>query len=342
LDDNLCLLSIVVPVYNVEETLEACVASILKSISSCDKKYPIELLLVEDCSTDRSAEVAAKIAEDVSICRLVRHPENLGLAQVRNTGIKESRGDYVAWVDSDDLVEPKWFGAIMSALALASVDVVAFDFIRQHADGRRVPNEYGKKCLLLECGAILASPALWVKDVLRSLETFAFTVTKVFRRSILLSYGFDAPRGALEDMGFMLDAAPAVKSVYYIPVPLYVYRISAVGLVGTLDVRRRLFHVAYALGKIRKLPLELKIPAMVSVAQLLIEVRHVVATACDVQSRSECMKYMRSALPYLMFDSKLGAKHKIVYFLCGFPIFDVVLKWLWRVRSNDSRGRVTN
>jgi len=327
------LVSIVVPVFNAEQTLEACVSSIIGSIAEHKLVCSYELLLVEDCSTDSSAMIAARLAEGLPFCRVVRHDANLGLAQARNTGIRESRGEYIVWVDSDDLVSLDWFESIVSALNKnnGKPDVVAFDFVKRFPDGRLEPNYYGEKRLLLKELGILHNPAHWVRDVLRSLQTFSFTVTKVFRRQLLLEFMFDAPRGALEDMGFMLSAAPAIKNVYYIPKQLYIYCISDEGLVGTLNTSRRLLHVRYAIEKIKKLPFAFKIAAMVSIAQILIEVRRASLLSHDEKPGRESMKYMRKAIPYVLMDTALPYKAKVVYLLSAFPFFTHFLKKMWRI-----------
>ena len=98
------LISIIVPVYNVEkyilETLE-CVAA---------QTYPHwELLLVEDGSRDRTAEIIAQYVEEKgeSRIRLIRQPSNQGAARARNRGLREAAGRYIAYLDADDLWVPE-------------------------------------------------------------------------------------------------------------------------------------------------------------------------------------------------------------------------------------------
>lgn len=327
------LVSIVVPVFNAEQTLETCVSSVVGSIAEHKLVCSYELLLVEDCSTDSSALIAARLAAELPFCRVVQHDTNLGLAQARNTGIREARGEYVAWVDSDDRVSLDWFESIVLALNNGKPDVVAFDFAKWFPDGRIKSNYYGEKYLLLKEPSVLRNPAHWVKDVLRSLQTFSFTVTKVFKRRILLEFMFDAPRGALEDMGLMLSVATSIHNVYYIPRQLYVYCIRSTSLVGTLNTERRLLHVKYALEKISQLPFSFKVAAMVSVAQLLVEVRRTELNPPDGVSTTaslECMKCMRAALPFVFLDHKLPVKAKIVYALSAYKCFSPLLRKIWK------------
>lgn len=98
------LVSIIVPVYNVEkyirETMESVVA----------QTYPHwELLLVEDGSSDGTVDVIGGFLEETEDARirLVRQPSNMGAARARNRGLKEARGRYIAYLDSDDLWVPQ-------------------------------------------------------------------------------------------------------------------------------------------------------------------------------------------------------------------------------------------
>ena len=88
--------SVVIPVYGVEQFVEVCVRSVL------EQSYEdFEVIIVNDKSPDRSLEICEAI-KDPRI-RIVTHLENRGLAGARNTGIRHARGEYIAMLDSDDL-----------------------------------------------------------------------------------------------------------------------------------------------------------------------------------------------------------------------------------------------
>lgn len=98
------LISVIVPVYNVENYIEETIACVEAQTYS-----DWELLLVEDCSTDRSLEVIRRSMEklgDVRI-RLLRQSANMGAARARNFGLREARGRYIAYLDGDDLWVPE-------------------------------------------------------------------------------------------------------------------------------------------------------------------------------------------------------------------------------------------
>ena len=105
------MISIIVPVYNVEKYLEACVNSILNSTFT-----DYELILVDDGSTDRSGEICDDYQEmDQRIT--VIHQENAGVAAARNAGLRVSRGEYITFVDSDDLVHPLMLETLITEIS---------------------------------------------------------------------------------------------------------------------------------------------------------------------------------------------------------------------------------
>lgn len=91
--------SVVMPVYNVEKFVEHAIGSVL-----AQSFQDFELLIVDDCSPDRSMEICRRVHDER--IRMITHPQNRGLAGARNTGIRHARGAYVAFLDSDDAWHP--------------------------------------------------------------------------------------------------------------------------------------------------------------------------------------------------------------------------------------------
>ena len=89
------LISVIIPVYNVEQYLAECVNSV------CRQTYQnLEIILVNDGSTDASGQICQELADQDARIRLI-HQENQGLSGARNTGIEHSSADYLIFVDSD-------------------------------------------------------------------------------------------------------------------------------------------------------------------------------------------------------------------------------------------------
>lgn len=116
------LVSIVVPVYEVEAYLRRCVESLLgQSYSN------IEIILIDDGSLDRSPEICDHYSVEDSRVRVI-HRTNGGLSAARNTGLEIANGEYICFVDSDDYVEHDYVSTLLTASIEANADIVACSF----------------------------------------------------------------------------------------------------------------------------------------------------------------------------------------------------------------------
>lgn len=97
-------ISVIVPIFNAQDTLARCVRSLLNQ-----SEKDIEIILVDDGSTDDSFHVAEKIKEEASGCITLYHKNNGGLSDARNFGIGVACGTYIAFLDADDYVEKRMF-----------------------------------------------------------------------------------------------------------------------------------------------------------------------------------------------------------------------------------------
>lgn len=109
-------ISIIIPVYNVERYLEECVNSVLPI------KNDIEVLLVDDGSTDESGKICDNLSERDSRIRVI-HKKNGGLSDARNVGIKSATGDYLLFLDSDDFLDTEETKRLISEID-GEVDVI--------------------------------------------------------------------------------------------------------------------------------------------------------------------------------------------------------------------------
>ena len=122
------LVSIIIPVYNTEEYLPACIASILSQSFS-----DFELLLVDDGSTDGSGAVCdiyAKLDDRIRVF----HQENGGVSSARNLGLENARGEWVYLVDSDDELFPDGLQTLVDGI-IDDVDVVGGGYVQYESDG---------------------------------------------------------------------------------------------------------------------------------------------------------------------------------------------------------------
>lgn len=112
------LISVIVPVYNVESYLEKCIESIQ------NQSYKsLEIILVNDGSTDSSGDICDKYAACDKRIRVI-HQKNGGISSARNTGLEVANGDYIAFVDSDDYIEPKMYEDLLNFLKEYNLDII--------------------------------------------------------------------------------------------------------------------------------------------------------------------------------------------------------------------------
>lgn len=132
--------SIVVPMYNVEEYLDRCIESLLNQTYK-----DIEIICVDDGSPDKSGEIAEGYAEKDSRLKVV-HKENAGLGYARNTGIENSTGKYVVFIDSDDYISGNLVEELVNAAEKQGADTVIAGHSRVKGDSiTEIPNPIAGK-----------------------------------------------------------------------------------------------------------------------------------------------------------------------------------------------------
>lgn len=115
------MISVIVPVYNVEKYLNECIDSILAQTYT-----DFELILVDDGATDRCPEICDEYAKKDKRIQVI-HQENSGLSVARNTGLDAANGEYITFVDSDDVVSKIYLERLLQTLLAEQADIVACD-----------------------------------------------------------------------------------------------------------------------------------------------------------------------------------------------------------------------
>ncbi len=118
------LISVIVPVYKVEDYLSRCVDSILSQTYR-----NIEVILVDDGSPDKCGEICDRYAQHDPRVRVI-HKENGGLSDARNAGIEIAQGQYISFIDSDDWVHPEFLESLYQLTRSTDADIAASDFMR--------------------------------------------------------------------------------------------------------------------------------------------------------------------------------------------------------------------
>lgn len=211
-------ISVIVPVHNVEEYVLTCLDSIL-GLDATD----IEVIVIDDASTDGSAAAIAAAVKGDDRVRLIRLAHNVGLGFARNEGLKVATGEYVLFVDSDDWLASGALAAISASLAESSPDVLIYDFARVHPDGTVARND---KAHLLG-----AAPAgtFRLDDYPQIVNLLQVVWNKAYRRDFIESLGLRFFGGYYEDVPWTGPVLMCADSIAVLDRVCYHYRIGRPG-----------------------------------------------------------------------------------------------------------------
>lgn len=210
------LISIVVPVYNIETYLERCVSSI------CAQSYRnLEILLVDDGSTDRSGQICEELAGKDERIR-VFHKENGGSSSARNLGIHKAKGEYIGFVDSDDYISENMYELLYNGIQEYKAEIAQVGRDEMDEQGNKLPNicEPPKQRSFIDSAAFL-------KEMLMHRGDCSFC-TKLVKKSLFEIKLF--PEGELnEDFHLLTQILPHVEGIAVLPQQTYhvFYRIGS-------------------------------------------------------------------------------------------------------------------
>lgn len=200
------LISVIVPVYNVAPFLPRCVESILTQ----DYTH-LELILVDDGSTDTSWEICQKYSKKET--RVVaRKQANAGSSVARNTGLELAQGEFIAFVDSDDWIDRKMLKMMVSYALEHNLAVVECDYVRSTSLNQPPPPKF---------------PDSFVETQEQAMERLIrdknFSVwRRIYRKDCINALRF-IPGKIHQDVFFSIDVINSVAKQGYIPKQLYIY-----------------------------------------------------------------------------------------------------------------------
>ncbi|MEO8481904.1 MAG: glycosyltransferase family 2 protein [Acidobacteriota bacterium] len=212
------MISVVIPCHNAEAWLAETLASVAA------QAVPLEVIVVDDGSTDRSASVAAQAAFPV---RLIRQQQN-GVSAARNTGTAAATGEYIQYLDADDVLEPQTLAARLARMHETGADVVLTPWIRWE---RQTTGQFES--------AGLVRPTLGARpDLDIFIGAWWPPGAILYRRDIVTRVGawrLDLP--VIQDARFLLDAALGGATFAHTEAAGLRYRVHGAGSLSTRDPR---------------------------------------------------------------------------------------------------------
>lgn len=197
-------ISVIIPVYKVEPYLDACVSSVVGQTFS-----DLEILLVDDGSPDRCPELCDAWAQKDPRVRVI-HQENGGLSAARNTGIGAAKGEFLAFVDSDDMLEPDALRRAWEAQQACQADLVIFNlvYVDEHNHPLPAPDFSGFR------DEILTADEVWQRYFALAEQKIYYVVAwnKLYRRELFKTLRY-APGKRYEDQFLLPGLLTQCKTV---------------------------------------------------------------------------------------------------------------------------------
>lgn len=216
------LISIIVPVYNVEKYLRKCIESII------NQTYEnLEIILIDDGSTDKSGKICDEFKNNDERI-IVEHILNNGVSNARNTGLNLAKGNWVVFVDSDDWLDNQFCEKLYkNALSNSNIDIICSGYKRVYTDKEEII-----KC---EKEKIIYDAHQFLIKLLNVQNGYGFCHMKLIKRNCINNIRFNKDIKVGEDALFNMQLTKNIKKVMILGEPLYNYRFNENSVVRKYD-----------------------------------------------------------------------------------------------------------
>ncbi|NUL37892.1 glycosyltransferase [Kosakonia sacchari] len=227
-------LSLVIAVYNGEKFLSAFFDSI-----KAQQLESLEMIVVNDGSTDGSAEVIARYASEFTHFQVINQA-NQGVSAARNTGLAIARGEYLAFPDIDDVIYPGMYPRLLEIATQGNLDVATCNGTYIYDDGRPAKKIFPSD--KLSSTGVLEGP-VWLQMALSSRKFLHVTWLNIYRHAFIKEHGFTFEHGLRhQDIPWTTEVLLTAKRVQYVDETFYDYLIHSASvshIPGTNDTRMR-------------------------------------------------------------------------------------------------------
>lgn len=312
--------SILVAVYNIEKYIEKCIKSII------NQDYNnIEIILVNDCSSDSSSEICDKYAKIDNRIRVIHHNKNKRLSEVRNTGLDNATGDYVVFIDGDDWIAPDFVSYMLKVIMETNADMA----INLSNFTTRDMKQINKNKIEIW------SPEKATAELLFPHITIG-AWNKIYKREFIEKnkLRFNPELFTAEGYRFISDAAQRANKIGVGNRKVYYYRLNNINSATTkYDIRQSMSAINAAIGI--KNDLIIKTPYVINAIDLHIWLNHFwnlrQILALNLKKKYEdeykkSLEYVRKNAFYIT-KAEPSINKKIKYYLAGaFPVLAAKIK----------------
>lgn len=318
------LISVVIPVYNVEHYVKQCVDSVL-----CQTYSNLEVFLVDDGSTDKSKYICDDYRNDIRV--KVIHQENKGLSGARNTAIQCSTGKYIMFVDSDDYLATGCIESLYSSLIENEAEISCCGFIKVNDNGDILDNEKYNNTVINRFEA--------QKELLTSKNSLTTAWGKIYKRELFDSIRY--PEGRInEDVYTTYLVFDKVNKISFIDEMLYFYRENCNSITHK-PVSLKSLDSIYANEERAKF-IKAKYPDLIDYAYSTIAhsatklYYRCLNTDVDIDIKRTVREYVRKYLWYMEKKSDCSIKTKVFSFLVAYmPLMLDILFYGAGAKNND-------
>jgi glycosyltransferase involved in cell wall biosynthesis len=206
------LVSVIINVYNCKTYLPKTLDSVR------EQSYRnLEVILVDDCSTDGSGEFCDEYCQQDERFRIIHHEKNTGVSGPRNTGLRNAKGDYVYFMDGDDYIHVEAIEALMEAIKETGLELAAFDFVRTdsleedtHCPRNRKPVE------------IVSTEQMIFEMLSEVMMKWCVVWNKLYKRTLIDGL-FLNDAYSIQDQDFNIRVYQRIDQAAFVPEPLYWY-----------------------------------------------------------------------------------------------------------------------
>lgn len=219
------LISIIVPVYNMEKYIDKCINSII------NQTYKnIEIIIVDDGSTDKSSKMIDKYKKIDKRIK-VYHKKNGGLSDARNYGLEKATGEYIGFVDSDDYIENNMYEILYNNLIKykADISVVNYNLVYEK------DFNYKKNVKEISDRLIILNKIETIKLLFDDNKFGNFAWNKLYKRELFNNIKYPIGRN-MEDLGTTYKIIDKCNRIVYDPIPLYNYLQRNNSIVNTINI----------------------------------------------------------------------------------------------------------
>lgn len=230
------ILSVIVPVYNVEKYLDECLTSIY-AINGIEK----EVIIINDGSIDKSADIIQKFSENYPLITTVIKQPNSGLSAARNAGLKMAQGVCISFVDSDDFIDPIKITKLANELLVNDLDIVYGECVYCNEKSDIIPTLSSKyyKNRLINLG-ITNGASFWEKRLEKDCIKVEACL-QIYKRSFLLDNKLFFKEGLFhEDVLFSFLCSYYATKVKYLPLDFYYYRQREGSIMATFSEQKQI------------------------------------------------------------------------------------------------------